>query len=297
MFKKLMSNFLRTQSFGLDISDDSLKLVKISTTKGGLTLNTYGEKKIPAGVIDSGKIKDAKKLERALQALKKDFRLNSVSISLHNENIQNIGEYISAFKNVKISTNSFEAYSKTVTRALIKKGDKETYMIVNFNKRHSDIFIVSKGTPVFIYTLAFGGDNITNAIANKFPISLDEAEKIKKDFGLKRRLDNKEIFKVISHTVTPLRDDIAKFFLYWHTKKGEKQHRPLIKKIILCGSESNLAGFSEYLTVSLRTKVEMADVWVNFKERKGDIPELSLKQSFGFAPAIGAALSKFIIDP
>ena len=53
--------------FGLDISDESLKFVELIATKGGIKLGRYGEKSIPPGVIESGKIKDSKKWRKFYQ--------------------------------------------------------------------------------------------------------------------------------------------------------------------------------------------------------------------------------------
>ena len=58
-------NFFAESSFGLDISDESLKFVELIPTNHGIKLGRYGERKIPIGVIESGKIKDLKKMEEA----------------------------------------------------------------------------------------------------------------------------------------------------------------------------------------------------------------------------------------
>ncbi|KKP78420.1 MAG: hypothetical protein UR77_C0003G0027, partial [Candidatus Nomurabacteria bacterium GW2011_GWC2_35_35] len=40
--------FLLLPSFGLDISDESIKFIELVKTKDGIKVNRYGEKKIPA---------------------------------------------------------------------------------------------------------------------------------------------------------------------------------------------------------------------------------------------------------
>ena len=59
-------NFLRARSFGLDISDESLKFLELITTKNGIEVGRHGERSIPPGVVESGKIKDPKRLEEVL---------------------------------------------------------------------------------------------------------------------------------------------------------------------------------------------------------------------------------------
>ena len=44
-------------AFGIDISDLSIKIVKLSNRRDNLMLTSYGRTNIPAGVIDKGKEK------------------------------------------------------------------------------------------------------------------------------------------------------------------------------------------------------------------------------------------------
>jgi len=74
-------NFFAGSSFGLDISDESLKFVELVLSGGGLSLGRYGERSIPPGVIESGKIKDSKKMEEILTALRKEAGVKSVRVS------------------------------------------------------------------------------------------------------------------------------------------------------------------------------------------------------------------------
>ena len=59
-----MFNFLtlKSEAFGLDISDLSLKLVKLKKKKKFLTLSSFAEVKIEPKIVENGEIKDEKKL-------------------------------------------------------------------------------------------------------------------------------------------------------------------------------------------------------------------------------------------
>ena len=207
-----------------------------------------------------------------------------------------IEDYISIFKNSSILVKSFELEAQAISRAVIKKGDMGTYMIVDFGERRSGIFIVSRGIVVFTSTLDVGGVLLTNMISKSFKISFEEAEKMKKKYGLERNTGNSEIFPVILNSVSSLRDEIVKHYVYWHTHKDEEVERPKIEKIILCGGDSNLIGLSEYLSVSTRNKVEMANTWINIADIEKNIPEMKFENSLSFACAIGLALGNFKYD-
>ena len=345
-------NFLAATSFGLDISDESVKFVELIMTKDGVKIGRYGERTIPPGVIESGKIKDSKQMEEILSKLRKEEGVKSVRVSLPEEQVyifqlrlekaglkkvkegielaleehvpipaqdaifdyelisedaknievqvttipKNIIEnYLLIFKHSKILVQSFELEAQAVSRAVIGKDDMETYMIVDFGKKRTGIFIVSRGVVMFTSTLDVGGVTLNSVIQKTFQTSMEEAEKMKQQYGLQRNVPNKEIFAVLLNSVSILRDEIVKHFFYWQTHKDEEgKNNPPIKKIILCGGDSNLIGLSDYISVSMKNPVEMANVWTNITNTNNNIPEMSFRQALAFATTIGLALRDFI---
>ncbi|MES2315197.1 MAG: pilus assembly protein PilM [Patescibacteria group bacterium] len=343
--------FLMAPSFGLDISDESLKFVELIPAKSGIKIGRYGERKIPAGIIESGKIKDPKKLGEVLLSLQKEEGIRFVRVSLPEEQVylfrlkldkkglENVREaielsleehvpipaqdaifdyeilgendqsldlevaaipknvienYLLVFRNSTLSVQSFELEAQAISRAVIKKGDMETYMIVDFGQTRTGIFIISRGVAVFTSTLDLGGATLSQMIQKNFNIDKEAAEKMKMKFGLERNMKNKELFSVLLNTVSVLRDEIAKNFLYWQTHKDEEGNdRPAITKVILCGGDANLIGLAEYLSISIKNKVEVANVWLNIVDTQKHIPEITFNRSLAYAAAFGLALGDF----
>ena len=63
---------LKPEAFGLDISDLSLKIIKLKKKRGNLILASFDETTIPPGIIREGEIKDEKKLTEIVKgAIKK----------------------------------------------------------------------------------------------------------------------------------------------------------------------------------------------------------------------------------
>ena len=346
--------FLMAPSFGLDISDESLKFVELVPTKDGIRMGRYGERKIPTGIIESGKIKNTEKLKEVLSALRKEEGVRFVRVSLPEEQIylfslhleksglknvregielsleehipipapeaifdyevlsetpqsleiqvaaipQNVIEnYLAVFRSSFISVQSFELEGQAIARAVVEKDDPETYMIVDFGQTRTGLSIVSNGIVVFTSTLDIGGVSLNSMIQKNFNVSSEEAEKMKRQYGLQRNVENREIFSVLLNSVSILRDELVKHFLYWHTHKDDEgKDRPPIKKIILCGGDSNLIGLPEYLSVSMKSRVEMADVWSNILDTKESVPEINFNKSMTFAAALGLALGDFDYD-
>ncbi len=343
--------FLAEPFFGLDISDESLKFVELIDTKDGMDVGRHGERAIPPGIIESGKIKNPKRMEEILMKLKTEVGVKSVRVSLPEEQVylfklrleklglENVREsielaleehiplqasdtifdyellnqdkeslelqvaaipkniiesYLTIFKNAQIRAQSFELEAQAISRSVVKNGDLETYMIVDFGEKRTGIFIISRGVVMFTSTLDVGGVMLSDMIAKNFKISFEEAESMKRKYGLLRNTANKELFSVLLNSVSILRDEIVKHSLYWHTHKDEEgKSNPPIKKIILCGGDSNLIGLPDYLSISIKTEVEMANVWSNIINTEDHIPEIDFKRALSFAAALGLALRDY----
>ena len=345
-------DFLTVPCFGLDLSGESLKFIELIESAHGIRIGRHGERKILPGIIESGKIKDLKKMQDLLISLRKEEKIKAVRVSLPEEQVylfklrlekaglesiregiefsleehipipaqdvifdyqilsedaqgldiqvaaipeEVVEEYLSVFENSNIVVKSFELEAQAISRAVVKDGDMDTYMIVDFGEKRSGICIVSKGVVMFTSTVDVGGVILTNMIQKNFKISFEEAEKMKKKFGLQRNSVNKELFSVLLNSVSILRDEIEKHFLYWHTHLDEdEKERPSIKKIILCGGDSNLIGIAEYFSVSIKCKVDIANVWVNVFNLENEIPDINFDKSLTYATALGLALGDFL---
>ncbi|MBI3306009.1 pilus assembly protein PilM [Candidatus Nomurabacteria bacterium] len=344
-------SFLSAPSFGLDIGDESIKFIELINIKQGMRVGRHGERVMPAGIIEAGKIKNGKRLEEILSELRVEAGLKSVRVSVPEQQVylfkirlgksglesvresielaleehvpvqaseaifdyellledaeslylqvavipkNVIEEYLTVFNNSKIWVESFELEAQAIARAIVKKGDPETYMIVDFGEKRTGIFIISRGFVMFTSTLDFGGVVLNEMIMKNFKISFEEAEKMKRKYGLLRNTENRELFSVLLNSVSILRDEIAKHFLYWHTHKDEEgKNNPPIKKIILCGGDSNLIGLSDYFSVSIKIPVFMADVWVNIADTENYVPDMNFKQALSFAASLGLALRDY----
>ena len=93
-----------------------------------------------------------------------------------------IESYLAIFQDAQIKVQSFNLKRRR-WRAVVKKGDLETYMIVDFGEKRTGIFIVSRGVVMFTSTLDVGGVMLNEVIVKNFKVSAEEAEKMKKKYG------------------------------------------------------------------------------------------------------------------
>jgi len=241
---------------------------------------------VPAGeaVFDYTVVGDSKEHEGQVEV--------AVSVLPHKE----VAEYVGMFEGTGIKPMSFEIEAQAVARAVIPTGDLGTYMLLDFGGTRTGIFIVSGGVVRFTSTIDVGSDMITRALEKQFSISTEEAERIKNENGVTRRAADQEFFQAVMSSVSILRDEVNKLFVYWHTHREDEDSKKenKIEKIYISGGGANLKGLSEYLSASLRTKVSVANPWVNVNSFEEYIPSILHRHALGYASVIGLALTSDI---
>lgn len=212
-----------------------------------------------------------------------------VNVSVYPRKIVEL--YTTSIRHAGLVPLSFEVEAHAVTRAVVRDGDLGTYLIVDIGRARTGLAIVSGGALAFSSTLDVGGDALTIAIEKYARVSSEKAEVMKNDRGLLRQRGDQELYASLVATVSALRDEINRHYIYWQGRKGPNgASSPKIQKIILCGGNANLAGLPEYLSSSLRVPAERANVWVNAAPFEEAVPEIGYHQSLSYATAIGLAL-------
>lgn len=205
-----------------------------------------------------------------------------------------INSYMSVFSQAGLVPISFELEAQATARALCDKSEDFAAMIVDFGETRTGISIEHKGRVYFTSTFDMGGKVLTDMIAKNFSITFEEAEKMKKSYGVKNTGKENEIFPVILSGLSVLRDELEKDIQYWHTHNSEDgEAHPEIEKIILCGGDANLSGIAEYLSGSMKISVEHANTWKNIVDLTKVIPAMPFEESLSYSTVLGLALGDF----
>jgi type IV pilus assembly protein PilM len=186
---------------------------------------------------------------------------------------------------------AIELESQALARALIKKADLGTYMIVDFGDRRASFSVVAQGLVVATSSVpSLGGEALTKAIQKSLGTTLEEAEKIKIEKGLLGVDKNSDPFFSMMAHVSSLRDELITRIDYWQSKKeGLVKPRP-VTKVILSGGQSLISGLVDYFSETLDLPVELGNPWVNVVDFGRSVPSIDRGQSLRFAKAIGLAL-------
>jgi len=372
---------LNPDYFGIDISDLSLKIIKLKKKRGLLALSSFGEKSIPKGIVDSGEIKDEESLAKIIkeavrqtegEKIKTKYAVCSLPEEksylqviqipkMQDDEIKNavrfeaenyipipidgaymdfqvikpvcdhldhldiliaalpkkiVDPYISVLRKAGTISLAMEIESLSIARALIKGGmNPFPVLIIDVGATRTSFIIFSGYSIRFTSSISTSSKDFTDAIARAMNVGLEEAEDLKRKYGiwgppkvvLKEKTGDstfeKEIAgdEKISACTKPILDDLMckiKNHLDYYHAHFEHEHLPSnvnqVGKILLCGGGANLKGLKEFIMKEIKIKTEVGDPWVNISKCPLEMP---FEKSLGFATAFGLAQRKEIYAP
>lgn len=215
--------------------------------------------------------------------------------------------YLSTLKLAGLFPLAFEIESLAIARALIKNEIADSPVFLIDIGATKSIFVIFSGYSVrFSFSSPISSNTFTQAIAKNLNISFEKAEKIKIEQGLaekfKVKLKEKDmIFEEMKGTifeilVPPLVDfvqQIKKCLEYYKTHTENNYLVPTekgISKILLSGGGANLKGLPFFLSLELKTPVQLADPLVNLRKDIKEIRDLPPSEFLKYTTAIGLAL-------
>jgi len=205
---------------------------------------------------------------------------------------QYVEEYANIIKSAGIFPLSLQIAPTAIAHAITPQKYLGTSMLIHFHREKTEIIIVSQGAVQFTSTIGIGGDALTASIEKHFGVSADEARKIKRGDVFIKNKEKVELFFSLMNTVSALKDEIYRLYIYWHTFKGRGDETGgKIERVVLCGDDALLPGFDEYLSIMLQTPVEVGNVWTNAFEFDDHVPQMKFNESLEYAAAIGLALA------
>ncbi len=188
---------------------------------------------------------------------------------------------------------SFEVEAQAIARATIPNDDTATHLIVDFGKTRSGIGIVHQGVLMYTSTIDIGGAELSAALRRQLG-DRDESEltQIKNTQGLIREVDSTDVYDALLSTMSAIIDEVRTRVQYWNSRDVSHEERQ-IQSVILCGGSVNMKGLPEYFTEMLGISATRANVWQNAFDIQQTIPEIGRRYSYGYATAVGLALTPF----
>jgi len=160
-------------------------------------------------------------------------------------------------------------------------------MIIDFGANSTKIYIIERGILRASHMVSRGSQDITLAISKSLGISIEDAEKMKRDRGLlKKDSDEMDTNEITSLTLDYIFSEVSRVLLNYQ-KKTERN----VSKVFLTGGGVLLKGFREKAEKAFNVPVILADPFskVEFPAFLDSI----LKQAGpSFSVAIGLALRR-----
>lgn len=208
-----------------------------------------------------------------------------------------IEDYRDVFMASDFTPLAFEMETQAFARAIVPAGDNDSYFLADFGQTRISFAIVSDGRIQFTSTIKMGGEKLNESLMKNLKIDIFKAESVKREKGLTRSKGNERVFNALIPVASVVKDEINRHIIYWnsHLEEFEKNDKK-IKKILLCGGDSNLIGLPEFLSYELKIPVELSNPWVNTVSFENYVPEIELKESLIYTVALGLALRSFSIE-
>jgi len=204
-------------------------------------------------------------------------------------------QYIQMLDEAGFTVLSVEIEGQATARALLKKEDVAPLLIVDIGRNDTSLSISTKRVVTFTANLETGGDYFTHSIARGLDISFQEADKLKRKYGIRNTAESEGVFKVLFPVVSKFAETIQKHIMFWQmhmNSSGIEANE--VSKIVLVGGNANIEGIAEYLESILSVPVEVGNVWGNTFSFEEYIPPIHAELSLEYTTAIGLALKSFL---
>jgi type IV pilus assembly protein PilM len=137
---------------------------------------------------------------------------------------------------------------------------RQADVVVNVGASVTNIIVHSGGVPRFVRIVPMGGADITDALAERLGVGLDEAETVKQSAGLPDHPgaldDTRPELEIIESAGTAFVDEIRNSLDYY---KAQPASTP-VRRLILAGGGARLGGLARRLAASTRLPVEHGSV-------------------------------------
>src|SRR3989344_1901402 len=202
--------------------------------------------------------------------------------------------YFDVCREAGLLPGTFELESQAIARALVKEGE-ETKMIVDVGREQSNVSVVCRNQVRLSTSIGMGGNTLSEAIETDLGVDAVTAVRLKDEDGLRRGQDRSPFYSIV-RVATILRDEIYQRMSYWNSGRERSNIKDAVKRIILCGGNASIPGFTEYLTSGSNIPVSIGNPWSNMLSFDEEIPEITSRESLKYCTAIGLALRSVHYD-
>lgn len=174
-----------------------------------------------------------------------------------------IGSLVEAVTKAGLYPEGIDLSSFALMRALTNQGDESmtgyAEAFVDVGASVTNIVVHYDGSPRFVRILLMGGDDVTEAVAERVGVPYEQAEAVKVQMGLtvagETGPDAHPASRVIGSTVAQIVEEIRGSIDYYLAQPNAQR----LGRIVLSGGGGRLAGLDAWLSAATRLPVERAE--------------------------------------
>lgn len=204
-----------------------------------------------------------------------------------------VDNFFEILNNVGIIPIAFESEAVALSRALLPASNKNR-VIIDMGATQTSLFITSKSAPTVSISLPISGNQLTEIMAEKLKISVEDADKLKKICGLDPKKCDNKLLPIVDSFIKDVCKKISSAIKTYQNLLVDKNQLP----IILSGGCANLLKLDSILSKNLKIKTRKGapnEIWsIESTDEKFNASLLSYSTAIGLA--IRAILYPFPSD-
>jgi len=193
-----------------------------------------------------------------------------------------IEQYAGIVEEVGLAPLSFELEAHAVGRAVVSSTDPATYIIVHTDGQQAGLYIVSRNVVHFTSTLSLGTESLGGSggtFASRAPSTVSQDS----DAGLINDGRARGIVRQLTAEISKLTD-------FWTSRADGNATHDRVSAVIVSGDVAGDDSVVAELNNAHECNVYSADVWTNIFSLDDYVPDISARESYGYAAAVGMAL-------
>jgi len=193
----------------------------------------------------------------AYEVINEDAGNNEMEVMIVAAQRQLIESHVQCLKLAGIQPLAVDVQPFALVRALglTKTQHNKTMAVLDIGAGTSDLVIYRSGSPRFTRIIPIAGNRLTQAVANEFKKSVQEAEKLKIKLGNplteEASTDEARVSKAISPVLDELIVEVRRSLDYYRLQQRGDE----VDQIVICGGGARLKGCETYFTRELGMRV------------------------------------------
>lgn len=182
----------------------------------------------------------------------RETRLKILLVAVPNEIVS---QYEEIARLAKLAPPTLEAEVYGLARSLVKK-DKKAVILIDIGAQSTTVSVVDNGVLKTSHSFDVSGNEFTGVLAKGLSISYEEADEMKRKYGLSssEETGGKNVVMALAPLIDTILTETRKVIHGFYQTEGKD-----VSKIILAGGAALLPKLKEYFSTELKKEVEIAN--------------------------------------